>query len=87
MCTEHVKMSYLGGVFLVFVVVLEPVGRVGRVDEPVDVDTIVIGHERCVVKNSGQEVDGRYGGEQQKNGFKDGTLCNRPAEMVAQSQW
>ncbi len=61
-------------------------GRVGWVDEPVDVDAVVVGHERRVVENRRQKVDGGHGSQQQKDGLKDGTLRNRAAEMMAQCQ-
>ena len=46
------------------VVVLEPVRRVGRIDEPVDINTIVVGHEWRVIQDGGQKVDSRNGGQQ-----------------------
>lgn len=80
-----IRFYLCGPVFVVFIV-LQPMGRVGRIDEPVDVYSVVVGHERRVVEDRRQKVDGRHGGQQQKDGLKDGTLVHGPAEMVAQSQ-
>lgn len=51
---EWVEHEYYLCRSVVVDIILEPVGRVRRVDEPVDVDTVVVWHERRVVENCGQ---------------------------------
>ena len=68
------------------VVVIKPVTGFWWVDEPVDVDAVVVGHQRRVVENCGQQIDGRNGGQQQENGLEDGTLVNGFAEVQTVGQ-
>ena len=64
-----------------------PMSWFGRADEPFKVNTVIIGHEWCVIEHGREQVDCADSGQQQEDGLVDGALFYWPAEMVTKSQW